>query len=145
MGEYSLTPVGKELNPMQKLSSEALKENGFLKTLPPENQEIVLQTLSILGTYTITICDGKWNSYRWRDAWKDLMKVTKPLINSAISITGRPTIESGYENLFQMLDTGVETMEDLRRVASINGLRQIDPIKVSRVVNRRINDARRHR
>jgi hypothetical protein len=115
MGEYSLVPVSKELNPMQRLSSEALKENGFLKTLPLEKQEIALQTLSVLGNYTLSICQGRWNSYRWRDAWRELMKQAKPLINYAIAATGRPTIETGYENLFQMLDTGVETMEDLRR------------------------------
>jgi hypothetical protein len=144
-GEYCLAHVGKELNPMQRLSSEALKENGFFKTLPPENQEIALQTLSILGTHTLIICEGRWNSNTWRDAWKMLMKFDKPLINSAIAATGQPTIESGFKNLYHMLDTGVgvKTMEDLRRVIAVG--RQelpIAPISPTAVINNGVKNLR---
>jgi len=120
VGKCSLMPVGEELTSLQQFSKAALETIPRFRKLTAVNQDICLQTLSVLGAYTISICDGKWNSSRWYETWEKLNSDAIVVINAGTRVSSEATIKNGFMNLFQMLECGARTRQELSRVKSLN-------------------------
>lgn len=120
-GDAVLTdPYSSELAPIQAISAEALSTNSFYNRLSEGRQRVVLQSLSVLGSYAISICEGNWNSFRWADVWSRLNIDASGLVSAGTDASSEPIMRRGFETLFHMLETGTETVEELKKLQQQN-------------------------
>lgn len=105
---------------IEVLSREALDRIKFFNSCSQDKQAVAIKALSILGLYTISLCEGKWNSSRWAEVWEDLNFQAQPIIDLGSRETTELTIRQGFKNLFQMLETGANSMEALSNKKRLN-------------------------
>jgi len=117
VGEVSrscLVPL-KDIQPesLQQMSQEALNSYATFRNFKEKKQNNAIQALSLMGAYTISNCNGKWNRTRWLEQWGVIKKQAQVILQKGSRNTSKATMETGYQVLFNMLEAGVKTRKDL--------------------------------
>lgn len=116
-----LLPAG-EIKPgtIQNMSKQALERNAHFKKLNAEKQGKAIQVLSVLGVYTASSCEGRWNRTRWGIEWENVSVEAESILTVGIENTTESIMRTGFRVLFHMLEIGVTTKKDLSRQYRIN-------------------------
>lgn len=114
-----------EPTPMQKMSREAYGGTRSFADYSSQRQEAALDVLTQVGNIVTSRCDGRWNTARWADVWEDLSDEHGPLMQRGFEATTPAAFSSAFKRLFQMLEVGVETMEELKGRKKLNKQRQV--------------------